>query len=100
VRQCIVNSGVAATLHVLAEVYRAGRRSFPLRDDFSASQTVSLRIDQLKEHSAEAISKAVREHGEVWVLNKRNELEGVIERRPKAFLETPEAASCTLLNFD
>jgi len=78
---------------ILAEVYRRSREMFPLKDDFAPNQSVSIRIDQIKEHSAKEI-RAVHNHEDTWVLVKRNELEAVIERRPESFLGTAEAAGC------
>eukprot|EP00316_Scyphosphaera_apsteinii_P020115 CAMPEP_0119311246 /NCGR_PEP_ID=MMETSP1333-20130426/21991_1 /TAXON_ID=418940 /ORGANISM="Scyphosphaera apsteinii, Strain RCC1455" /LENGTH=638 /DNA_ID=CAMNT_0007315581 /DNA_START=165 /DNA_END=2081 /DNA_ORIENTATION=+ len=82
-------------LRMLAEVYRRARQLYPLRDDFGPCQTVSIRIDQLKEISAKEIVAAY-ENDEIWVLAKRNELEAVAERRPKAFLQDLQQSLSTI----
>jgi len=67
-------------LHMLAEVYRRSRLLWPL-SEAAASQTVTVRIDQIKELSAESI-RAVYATGESWLLTKRNDLEAVVEKHP------------------
>jgi len=69
-------------LRVLAEVYRQARAMWPASAS-SADQdkTVTIRIDQIKDRTAEAIA-AGHAWGEVWLLCKRNELEAVVEMSP------------------
>ena len=64
-------------LRMLAEVYRVARSLWPLSTS-KADETVTLRVDQMKERSPERIIEG-HQWGECWMLVKRNELEGVIE---------------------
>jgi len=83
---------------ILAEVYRRARELFPAQDDFAPNQTVSIRVDQLKEHSAKEIY-AVHDHEDTWVLVKRNDLEAVVERRAESFIGSAEAVNCVELSL-
>ena len=56
-----------------------------------APSHVTIRIDQIKEQNIEAI-RGVYSHSEVWVLLRRNELEGVVERHPETHLRRLVAA--------
>ena len=67
----------AQGLRMLAEVYRVARSLWPLSTS-KAGETVTLRVDQMKERSPERIMEG-HQWGECWMLVKRNELEGVIE---------------------
>jgi len=95
-----LSTGAVDTLRLLAEVYRRGRAMFPRRMDFETGQTVSIRVDQLKEKATDEIM-SVYGSGDVWVLNKRNELEAVVERRPKTILtDGSEEGTFLELKFD
>jgi len=69
-------------LRLLAEVYRRSRSLWPLRpDDSDETETVTVRIDQIKELNLFDI-QSIYAGGESWCLSKRNAKEGVIERQP------------------
>jgi len=66
-------------LHILAEIYRRGRRLWPLIPLGGADgpNTVTIRVDQIKDLSVEDI-RAVYGSGDSWLLFKRNEKEAVV----------------------
>jgi len=74
-------------LRVLAEVYRRARQMWPLaRSDgaaadaaSAASASVTIRIDQIKELKLPDIQSAFS-HGQSWLLCRKNDSEGVVER--------------------
>ena len=67
-------------LRLLAEVYRRARRLWPLNAK-SEGQSVTVRIDQIKELSLPEI-QAIYADGDSWLLSKRNNREAVVERHP------------------
>ena len=87
-------------LHLLAEVYRRARTLWPLQklapqdDDGEAASAnselaashVIIRIDQMKDQTLADIQNVLA-NGETWVLRRRNELEGVVERLPLETLQ-------------
>ena len=84
----------------LAEVYRRARTLWPLQklapqdDDGEAASAnselaashVIIRIDQMKDQTLADIQNVLA-NGETWVLRRRNELEGVVERLPLETLQ-------------
>ena len=66
-------------LRTLAEVYRRARQLWPLRPSTDNAHTVTIRIDLLKELKVGAIVSAFAE-GDSWLVVRKNELEGVVER--------------------
>jgi len=94
----LVPDETGEAIRILAEMYRRARDLYPLRDDFEICQTVSVRIDRLKELTAKEIMSAC-ESDERWVLVKRNELEAVVELRPKSFAASADAPACQELKL-
>jgi hypothetical protein len=67
-------------LRVLAEVYRRARQMWPLgRSDSGAAESVTIRIDQIKELKLTEI-QGVFTQGESWLLCRKNDVEAVVER--------------------
>jgi len=68
-------------LRLLAEVYRRARSLWPLKPEGADEDTVTVRIDQIKELNLLDI-QSIYAGGESWCLSRRNAKEGVIERQP------------------
>ena len=68
-------------LKLLAEIYRRARKLWPLRPTNSNDHAVTIRIDQIKELKLHQIREEVTD-GNAWVLCRKNDLEGVIEKHP------------------
>ena len=66
-------------LRVLAEVYRRARGLWPLGKTSGNAHHVTIRIDQIKELKLPEIQSAFAQ-GESWLLCRKNDNEGVIER--------------------
>ena len=69
---------VTSGLRMLADIYRQARSLWPFSED-AGLEHVTIRIDQIKEHSPQHIMDG-HLWGEGWLLVKRNEREGVIEQ--------------------
>ena len=68
-----------AVLRALCEVYRRARQLWPLRPTAGSGHSVTIRIDQLKELKLADIMKVFAD-GESWLLVRKNDQEGVVER--------------------
>jgi hypothetical protein len=69
---------VSSGLRMLADIYRQARSLWPFSEGASLEH-VTIRIDQIKEHSPQHIMDG-HLWGEGWLLVKRNEREAVIEQ--------------------
>eukprot|EP00425_Heterocapsa_triquetra_P035343 CAMPEP_0195120010 /NCGR_PEP_ID=MMETSP0448-20130528/120835_1 /TAXON_ID=66468 /ORGANISM="Heterocapsa triquestra, Strain CCMP 448" /LENGTH=864 /DNA_ID=CAMNT_0040157399 /DNA_START=179 /DNA_END=2771 /DNA_ORIENTATION=- len=79
-------------LRVLAEVYRAARALWPESQD-GAGSWVTIRVDAIKAMSVADIRGAVAD-GSRWVMLRKNQNEGFIERMPQqAVAKAPEGIS-------
>mmetsp|Transcript_17067 Transcript_17067/g.30807 ORF Transcript_17067/g.30807 Transcript_17067/m.30807 type:complete len:905 (-) Transcript_17067:94-2808(-) len=74
-------------LRILDVVCKAGRSLWPLSEAWG-DQTVSLRMDTLKEKPLDEL-KASMGDDDVWLLVRHNDSEGFVERHSRSFLLDP-----------
>uniref|UniRef100_A0A7S2HPC8 Uncharacterized protein n=1 Tax=Haptolina brevifila TaxID=156173 RepID=A0A7S2HPC8_9EUKA len=84
-------------LRMLADIYRQARSIWPFSSK-SASVSVTIRIDQIKEHQPEHIMDGYL-WGEGWLLVKRNEREAVIEHHSLYMLQEVVHSEYRVLAF-
>lgn len=92
-----------AALQMIAEIYRRTRSLWPLRPlegTDTSRNTVTVRIDQIKGLSLEAILD-VYMHGNSWLVYKRNEQEAVVECHTINFMADllQQGTACAVLKF-
>ena len=90
-----------SSLRVLAEVYRAARKAYPLVNDGPQVDTcVTVRVDQLKALATLDEVPAVYDEGYCWVLVGKSERDAVVERQPlsalPSLLKSPHVAVMSL----
>ena len=87
----------ASGLRMLAEVYRQSRALWPY-SEADAHLHVTIRIDQIKEHTPQHIMDGYL-WGEGWLIVKHNEREAVVEHHPLYSLQTVHGQDYRVLAF-
>lgn len=90
-------SDAASGLHMLAEVYRQARSLWPF-DQNKYNEHVTIRVDQIKEHTPQHIMDG-HLWGEGWLLVKHNDREAIVEHHPLYTLNTNAQGQYRVLAF-
>jgi len=101
-------SDISSGLRMMAEIYRQARSLWPFSEGASLDH-VTIRIDQMKEHTPSHIMEG-HWWGEGWLLVRHNDREAIVEHRPLYSLSHTEGtfedsvhnrpkSACRILNF-
>ena len=70
---------------MLADIYRQARSLWPFEAS-KGKEHVTIRIDQIKEHSPDQVMDGFM-WGDTWLLVKRNDKEALVEHHPRYTIE-------------